>query len=40
MGTVMGDLEWDRMPEKVRRKYIEILRAIPPRRRFEITADR
>ena len=35
----MHDPEWERMPEGVRRKYIEILRRIPPGRRFEITAE-
>lgn len=35
----MGDPEWDRMSEKARAKYIEILRAIPIGRRFEITAE-
>jgi methionine aminopeptidase len=35
----MLDVEWEKMPEKVRAKYIEILRSIPLGRRFEITAE-
>ena len=33
------DPEWDRMPKKVRERYIEILRSIPLGRRLEITAE-
>ncbi len=36
---VMGLEEIDRMPPKVREKYLEILRAIPIGRRIEITAE-
>ena len=35
----MGLEELDRMPERVRAKYLEILRAIPPGRKIEITLD-
>jgi len=35
----MGLEELDRMPERVRDKYLEILRAIPPGRKIEITVE-
>jgi hypothetical protein len=35
----MQEPEWDRMPEKAKQKYIEVLRSIPIGRRFEITAE-
>jgi methionine aminopeptidase len=34
-----SDPEWDRMSDKAKAKYIEILRAIPIGRRFEITIE-
>ena len=34
-----SDPEWDRMSEKAKAKYIEILRAIPIGRRLEITIE-
>ena len=37
--TTMGLEELDRMPKRVRDKYLEILRAIPPGRKIEITVD-
>lgn len=35
----MGLEELDRMPERVRAKYLEILRAIPPGRKIEIACE-
>ncbi|MEN6521037.1 MAG: hypothetical protein ABFD46_07805 [Armatimonadota bacterium] len=35
----MQEPEWDRMSEKAKRKYIEVLRGIPIGRRLEITAE-
>ena len=35
----MQEPEWDRMTEKARQKYIEVLRSIPIGRRLEITAE-
>jgi hypothetical protein len=35
----MGLEELDRMPPRVRQKYLEIIRAIPPGRKIEIAAE-
>ncbi|MEN6372883.1 MAG: hypothetical protein ABFD64_12825 [Armatimonadota bacterium] len=35
----MQEPEWDRMPQKAKQKYIEVLRRIPIGRRLEITAE-